>query len=91
MNPTIKNSEEYRGNVTIFLSNGHEISFETSKLNDFIEENKLNVSTENQGTGLVCDPNGTDDYVEITIPVEKWIDDNFDAAVASYYLNVICK
>lgn len=91
MNPTIKNSEEHEGEIKIFLSNGHEVTFATESLIEYIEKNGLNITEVNQGTGLVCDPNSPDEYIEVVTPVDVFLDQYFDEMCSNYYLNVILK
>lgn len=89
----VTTSEEFRGEVTIYLNNKHQIKFPTQDLVDYVEAQELNISTENHGVGLVCDPNGTDDYIDVETPINDWLDvqANWDKAVDSYYHNIICK
>lgn len=81
---TITSSEEFNGITTVFLSNGHNVRFATSELILFIEDNNLNV--ENQGSGLVCEPNGTDNEVEVCT-ADEYLDNNWDSVVSNYYKN----
>lgn len=78
---TILSTEEFSNETALFMSDGSEVKFETSKLIDFIEYAKLNM--EYTGTGLVCDPNGTEE--EIEIDSTKYLDDNFNEVCNAYY------
>jgi hypothetical protein len=95
MNTAIERSEETKsggqGITTIFLTNGHNINFPTERLIEFINVNELNLVEENHGKGLVCDPNGTDDYSYHFVDAEKHLDDNWDKVIEKYYLDVIIK
>jgi len=84
---TVISSEEFKDQTSLFLSNGHEVSFPTSRLIDYIEANHLNVHTE--GTGLTSDPNGTE--VEVSIDADIFLDENWESITRSYYQNVILK
>lgn len=77
----IQTSEEFRGEVTIYLNNKHTISFPTEKLIDYVED---------QGFHKTDIDGSTMDYPDT---VNDWLDvnANWDKAIASYYLNVICK
>lgn len=82
---TIISTEEFANETVLFMSDGSEVKFETSKLIDYISDNELNVSEENVGSGLVCDPFGNDEYVTVVIPPYTYLDDNFDQVVNLYY------
>lgn len=87
----IRDSEEFKGITTIFLSNSHEIKFETSKLEAFVIANEMNVKLSNCGVGLTCDPNCREWVENEIIPVDKYLDDNWNEVVEKYYNQVICK
>lgn len=91
MNPSIKLSEEFKGEVTLFLSNGHEVKFETSKLIDYIEASGLNVTDTYGGNSGIGEPWLDNETVECVEDCESYLDNNFDSVCESYYKNVICK
>lgn len=77
----VTTSEEFRGEVTIYLNNKHEIKFPTQDLVDYVEE---------QGFHKTDIDGSTMDYPDT---VNDWLDvnANWDKAVASYYKFIICK
>jgi cyclopropane fatty-acyl-phospholipid synthase-like methyltransferase len=78
---SVTTSEEFRGEVTIYLNNKHQIKFPTQDLVDYVEEQEFH-STDITGAKM--------DYPDT---VSDWLDvqANWDKAVAIYYKHVICK
>lgn len=81
MNTSIKSSEEFRGQVTIYLNNKHTISFPTENLVNHVEEYEMN-HRDIDGSKL-----------DHRLTADEWLDinENFDKAIESYYVNVILK
>lgn len=79
----VTNSEEYKGETTLFLSNGHEVKFATSKLIEFIEDNHLNVRTEDDGHG--------GDHEVTFATADEFLDTEWESVCAGYYKHVILK
>lgn len=81
MNTSIKSSEEFRGQVTIYLNNKHTISFPTENLVNHVEKYEMN-HRDIDGSKL-----------DHRLTSDEWLDinENFDKAIESYYVNVILK
>lgn len=91
MNTSISHSEEFNGITTLFLSNGHEINFPTSKLIDYIKANELNIEQKSCGSGLTCDPNCIEWTECNEIDADEYLDLHWYSVVEKYYTNVVLK
>lgn len=64
---------------------GRTIDVQETTLLDWIAENSLNVSTE--GTGLTCDPYGTEE--DVITDASVYLDNNFDEVCAAYFNSIL--
>lgn len=71
---TITSSEEFNGVTTVFLSNGHSVSFATTELVLFIEDNHMNIEGEAGEEREFC-------------TADEYLDANWDSVVSNYYKN----
>lgn len=85
---TIISTEEFSGETVLFMSNGSEVKFETSKLIDFIEENELNTEDEYIGNSSpIGDGNPCYDKYQLveTCEASEYLDNNYDEVCELYY------
>jgi len=91
---TIKHSEEHKGLTTLILSNNAKMSFPTQRLLDFIQEHELNRKDEVllvAGSGIVSDPNNVEEEVESWIPIDQYLDENWDELILLFHTQVLSK
>lgn len=77
--------------VTLILDNGVQIDVLETKLLEFIEKEDLNLEKVFAGNSSWDSDPCHDEYEEIEIPVEKYLDNNFDEVCKLYYNKVINK
>lgn len=77
----VQSSEEFRGEVTIYLNNKHQIKFPTQDLVDYVEDQGFH-KTDIDGSNMSY-PDTVNDWLD----VQK----NWTFAIESYYNNIILK
>jgi len=76
-------SAEQTGNIiTMFATDGSQVSALQIDLESFIEENELNYR--NEGNGLMCDPYSDSESVKFCTEAE-YLDNNFDEVCELYF------
>ena len=91
MNIEVTTSEEFKGIVTMFLSNNTTVSVPTESLVEYVEKEGMNVTSTYGGNSGSGEPWNDNEEVDEVQDVNEYIDQNWDYVCEVYFANVLNK